>query len=247
MDTDNGAICGACPRGFEGNGRYCNRRKNLCEIQPCKEGFQCIEIDDAPFYMCSTCPAGSISEDGFTCIDIDECLTIRPCDVNVHCENLSPGFKCDACPLGFKGHLDRGFFMEAIVDDTFERQKCDDIDECFEGIARCGNLAICRNSIGSYECNCPFGYVKSNFTNDCIMIPGTCGDGVFCDKNAVCKHITGRRYGCKCKVGYAGDGKICGNDRDLDGWPDIDLGCSSIFCRQDNCPGIPNSGQVRKI
>jgi syndecan 4 len=48
---------------------------------------------------------------------------------------------------------------------------------------------------------------------------------------------------CKCKVGWAGDGFLCGNDKDLDGWPDIDLGCSDIRCRKDNCVNVPNSGQ----
>lgn len=134
--------------------------------------------------------------------------------------------------------------MEAILDHTFQRQQCKDIDECQEGVAKCGNHAICRNLIGSYECDCQKGFTRSNFTNDCALIPGSCGEGVFCNRNAVCKRIVGRRYACKCKVGYAGDGQQCGNDRDLDGWPDVDLGCSSMICRQDNCPGIPNSGQV---
>lgn len=51
--------------------------------------------------------------------------------------------------------------------------------------------------------------------------------------------------GCalQCKVGWAGDGQTCGPDRDLDGWPDYDLGCSDRRCRQDNCVITPNSGQ----
>lgn len=32
-------------------------------------------------------------------------------------------------------------------------------------------------------------------------------------------------------------------DKDLDGWPDFDLGCSDPRCRSDNCVNIPNSGQ----
>jgi thrombospondin 2/3/4/5 len=133
--------------------------------------------------------------------------------------------------------------MEAIVDHTFQRQHCEDIDECLEG-ARCGYLGVCRNLIGGYECTCPANYVRANNTNDCVMASGTC-DGAVCPKTATCKHIVGRRWACKCRVGFAGDGQHCGNDRDLDGWPDTDLGCESIFCRQDNCPSIPNSGQVR--
>nr|CAD7202755.1 unnamed protein product [Timema douglasi] len=46
-----------------------------------------------------------------------------------------------------------------------------------------------------------------------------------------------------CKIGWAGNGQVCGPDRDLDGWPDHDLGCSDPKCRKDNCVGIPNSGQ----
>lgn len=44
-------------------------------------------------------------------------------------------------------------------------------------------------------------------------------------------------------MGWAGDGQTCGPDRDLDGWPDYDLGCEDPRCRQDNCVKTPNSGQ----
>lgn len=64
-----------------------------------------------------------------------------------------------------------------------------------------------------------------------------------CDKNAVCQQAQGHSYRCKCKVGWAGDGYYCGHDKDLDGWPDYDLGCSDRRCRKDNCVTIPNSGQ----
>ena len=44
-------------------------------------------------------------------------------------------------------------------------------------------------------------------------------------------------------MGWAGDGKLCGPDRDLDAWPDMDLGCQDKKCKRDNCPDTPNSGQ----
>ena len=52
-----------------------------------------------------------------------------------------------------------------------------------------------------------------------------------------------KNYICKCKVGWAGDGKLCGPDRDLDAWPDMDLACQDKKCKRDNCPDTPNSGQ----
>lgn len=242
-DTDNGAVCGRCPRYYDGDGRSCIMRRNPCESRPCDNGLQCVQTDDKPFFKCMSCPPGFTSNDGFNCVDIDECSTLRPCDPNVVCRNLSPGFRCDPCPSGFSGHYSEGFYMEAIVDHTFQKQRCEDIDECRDRTARCGNLALCRNTVGSYDCFCPPGYIKSNSSNDCVTIPGTCGDGIFCDKNAYCRHIGHRRYVCKCKVGWAGNGEICGTDRDLDDWPDYDLGCSHPKCRRDNCAGIPNSGQ----
>ena len=50
-------------------------------------------------------------------------------------------------------------------------------------------------------------------------------------------------YICKCKVGWAGSGKVCGPDIDLDAWPDLDLPCQEEKCKMDNCPKTPNSGQ----
>lgn len=59
-----------------------------------------------------------------------------------------------------------------------------------------------------------------------------CPDGTRCDKNADCFHVGYDRYKCKCRVGFAGDGFVCGADSDLDGWPDYDLGCDDRRCRK---------------
>lgn len=42
----------------------------------------------------------------------------------------------------------------------------------------------------------------------------------------------------QCKTGWAGDGKICGPDRDLDGFPDYDLRCAHAKCRKASASSI---------
>jgi hypothetical protein len=40
----------------------------------------------------------------------------------------------------------------------------------------------------------------------------------------------------QCNIGWAGDGRACGSDRDLDSWPDYDLGCADAKCRKVGQP-----------
>ena len=50
-----------------------------------------------------------------------------------------------------------------------------------------------------------------------------------CDEKADCIKPPGLKYYlCKCKVGWAGSGKVCGPDIDLDAWPDQDLPCNEV-------------------
>ena len=219
----------------------CVRGKNLCEDRPCDAGLQCIQSEEAPFYKCKECPPGYTSDDGFNCVDLDECYFLKPCDPKVQCTNLSPGFRCESCPPGYHGQHFQGLFL-AAADQRFQRQRCEDINECREGTARCGPNSECINTEGSYSCACLPGFIQSDLTKGCVPMPGLCADGMtVCDKNAYCQNIGGRRYGCKCKVGFAGDGFFCGGDKDLDGWPDQDLNCVDLRCRKDNCPNIPVS------
>ena len=48
---------------------------------------------------------------------------------------------------------------------------------------------------------------------------------------------------CECSPGWVGPGTLCGPDSDSDGWSDVALNCTEVSCTQDNCVGVPNSGQ----
>lgn len=71
---------------------------------------------------------------------------------------------------------------------------------------------------------------------------GTCSAGK-CSADANCRDLGFDDYECKCKNGFAGNGKLCAKDTDKDGVPDIELQCEGKKCRKDNCVNFPNSGQ----
>lgn len=239
-DTVQGYRCGSCPSGYEGNGEDC-RRRNGCENSPCHFGSQCIPLDTPPYYLCGPCPEG-LTGNGTKCRDLDECDLAEPCDPRAQCTNLNPGFRCGPCPSGFTGSS--GVQGAGLEDAARKRQHCYDIDECADGNnGGCVHSSQCINTEGSYRCgHCNVGHI-GNQTVGCKRNPGLCPDGTLCDRNAECYSAGDGAYNCRCNVGWSGDGQVCGSDRDLDGFPDYDLGCSDSRCRKDNCVAVPNSGQ----
>lgn len=125
-----------------------------------------------------------------------QCDLMEPCDQKVRCINLSPGFRCDPCPRGFGGSHENGIHMTTTIDpSSFEKQRCDDIDECNPQDRRdpCGLHSHCVNSIGSYECTCTRGFIRKD-PRGCTQAAGTCPDGTTCDINASCQHVGGNRF-----------------------------------------------------
>lgn len=120
---------------------------------------------------------------------------------------------------------------------------CHDINECEVDRGICGPNAKCMNTDGSYHCICKQGFNRDTFNRGCLPMEGVCPDGTICDHNAECRSASGNSFGCKCKIGWAGNGFICAPDEDLDGYPDHNLNCTNAHCRQDNCVYTPNSGQ----
>lgn len=61
-----------------------------------------------------------------------------------------------------------------------------------------------------------------------------------CHKHAECVYLgltSEILYKCVCAVGFAGDGFLCGEDSDLDGWPNNRLTCkqnATYHCQKVN-------------
>ncbi|KAL8589105.1 hypothetical protein ACOMHN_017268 [Nucella lapillus] len=240
QDTERGYRCGECPAGMTGDGTRdgCHPLFPSCADRPCFPGVECRDTPSGA--KCGACPSG-YTGNGTHCEDIDECLYSRPCDRLATCRNLRPGFTCTACPAGYTSDSVHGV---GIKDAQSQKQVCEDIDECADDNGGCVDNSKCHNSPGSYRCgDCMDGY-QGDQSAGCNMSAHLCPDGTRCSKHAKCVRRQGRRgFTCQCNVGYAGDGKMCSRDSDLDGIPDEELPCSDRRCRKDNCMKVPNSGQ----
>ncbi|KAF6031164.1 hypothetical protein EB796_010522 [Bugula neritina] len=187
-----------CPRGQILNatdGTSCDsinecEGSNVCDVS---SGATCVDLDigyecKCPEYgyqplvnnndPCQKCIFGSY---GLKCNETCVCGDrARECDHELGCTNCNPGWKEDQCAV--------------------------DIDECVEGTDRCGPLATCTNTNGSYLCSCPEGYHNLNSTH-CENID-ECATTSPCSNLARCDD-TSPGYTCTCQSGLTGSGLNC--------------------------------------
>ncbi|XP_078136081.1 thrombospondin-2-like [Sander vitreus] len=174
---------------------------------------------------------------------IDTCLFSNPCFPGVVCTSHSDGsWECGRCPLGLNGN----------------GTHCEDENECeVENVC----VTECVNTDPGFYClPCPprhkgtqpygLGLEMAQKTRQVCDPYNPCKDNTHtCHKYAECKYLglaSEVLYKCVCAVGFAGDGFLCGEDSDLDGWPNSKLTCkqnATYRCQKDNCPMLPNSGQ----
>ncbi|XP_042523666.1 thrombospondin-2-like, partial [Dipodomys spectabilis] len=200
-----------CAGGIRERSRVCN------SPEPQHGGKDCVG-DLKEHQMCNkrSCP-------------IDGCLS-NPCFPGTECTSFADGsWSCGSCPVGFLGN----------------GTHCEDLDECAVVTDICfstSKVSRCVNTLPGFHClPCPPRYKGSQpfgvgldaaRTEKQVCEPeNPCKDKTHsCHKHAECiylGHFSDPMYKCECQTGYAGDGLICGEDSDLDGWPNSNLVCAT--------------------
>ncbi|XP_050333374.1 fibrillin-1 isoform X2 [Bactrocera neohumeralis] len=141
---------------------------NNPQLNKTRCAHQCVDLPSG-VYEC-VCPAGyKLSDDLHNCV-----VAESVCTVAGGYESCAPGvcvpsednnaFSCE-CPSGY----------------VFEANRCQDIDECANGMHECSHE--CFNNLGSYQCGCPLGFVFDEGSNEhvcadvdeCAATPEVCG------------------------------------------------------------------------
>lgn len=183
----------------------------------------CVD-NDYGNYGCACYDGYILGEDGFSCEDVDECLS-SPCS---HvCTNTAGSYVCSCfngstlkndkhsctgfneCPgtnpcqqictstgRGYRCSCQDGFDLDS------DSVSCVDVDECSRS-KPCQQT--CFNMPGSYMCGCECGYIVNK--TKCQDVD-ECNDSSLCDQD--CTNTQGS-YHCTCRVGYtpASNGVSC--------------------------------------
>merc|ERR1739838_643 len=189
---------------------------NFCDTNPCSTGICASDLENNKF----TCDCTGTGFEGDQCEEnIDDC---QPESCNNHgiCEDLIKDFSCK-CNEGYDGEqcqndidecadnpcLNNGVCLDEIgkfdcncSGTGYEGETCEtDVDECLE--EPCNN-GECKNSNGSYTCECLEGW-EGEFCDqdidDCLTNP--CKNDGKCTDNGV------NSFECECPK-YR-EGKIC--------------------------------------
>ncbi|XP_063285552.1 uromodulin-like [Pelobates fuscus] len=135
--------------------------------------------------------AHSVNVEGFVASNISSTTHCSDCHANATCDKFTDSYIC-SCKDGFIGD---GF-------------TCSDIDECAYSWSNNCSSGMCKNTFGSFICNCSSGYYRASETS-CIDI-NECSNPELnkCDPSAACYNYPGT-YSCVCPPGISGNGFFC--------------------------------------
>ncbi|XP_022085248.1 uncharacterized protein LOC110976360 [Acanthaster planci] len=160
----------------------------ILQIDSCTQ--ECIGIAGTSF-KCGCYRGFTLQNDNITC------TADTPCGSSCSNGSCIRRQSADVCVC------DRGYRLSAD-----DQTQCDDIDECFELTDYCDDNSRCRNTAGSYECDCDEAYVLNADQRSCTVDRGsqceTVG-GFRCSCTVACDVFTGQcTSACSCRLGFGG-------------------------------------------
>ncbi|XP_045479696.1 sushi, von Willebrand factor type A, EGF and pentraxin domain-containing protein 1-like [Harmonia axyridis] len=168
-----------CFKGYIGS--HCEKRLEVCENNPCRNGGSCsvsYNSHNELEYKCLCLEGYS----GSSCEQEIKICKLKCVNGGKCFEYDDDAFACE-CPEGFEGDL-------CEIATSF----------CQDGI--CENNSTCLEKPTSYQCSCPKGYIGKR----CNILP--C-DYRPCPKNAICQNVdeieaTINSFRCVCSEGWTG-------------------------------------------
>ncbi|XP_055859606.1 uncharacterized protein LOC106063092 isoform X3 [Biomphalaria glabrata] len=224
-NTEGSYQCGCLP------GYILQHDKAACTLeQKYVTQCQCEQICNitGPSTTCG-CKDGYIvdSTDTHKCKDIDECsikthkcsqlctnqVGYYTCSCNVGYKLSADNLTCEACSSPFygkdcaqkcecNGHGSCNSVSGCVCNEHWSGLHCtQDVDECLKSNA-CPIGQLCNNTIGSYVCSCPVGFMMKD--GHCIDCPDnyygqSCAHRCSCLSHQKCDKLTGA---CSCKDGW---------------------------------------------
>ncbi|XP_059150312.1 signal peptide, CUB and EGF-like domain-containing protein 1 [Physella acuta] len=227
-DNNVGSYSCLCQQGLylSDNRLSCVKATDPCINQSLNCSYGC-SVDSDSKASCF-CRRGYALKDKFKCEDINECLSNGDnfCYNKTSCDNTDGSYTC-SCPAGSKLDNDarscigcRGetwglecnnscrcgpgadhcdVVTGCVCKSGFTGTYCTaDIDECSNGVLKCGGNEVCVNLLGSAKCECVSGFTRED---------GECQDFNECSNVAnnscqqLCTNVVGS-YTCSCFQGY---------------------------------------------
>ncbi|KAK5881892.1 hypothetical protein CesoFtcFv8_020532 [Champsocephalus esox] len=198
QNTEGSFLC-HCGPGFRGSlaGDDCDDVDECLEdAQPCESGGECV--NNMGSYTCS-CPQGYRQVNGTRCSDVDECVDEPElCSPHAECLNTEGSYLC-VCESGFSASIHtpscddidecglndtlcgpHGFCenrlgsFRCLCEQGYQEapggQGCVDVNECELLSSVCGE-AQCKNTDGSFHCECPSGQDYNVMVAKCEPVP----------------------------------------------------------------------------